>query len=254
MRALRLVAALLVLLGLAGCGSAGDTVMPSVVGKQLDVAKSDIKRAGFSGEVEVLGGGLLGILDESNWLVCEQLPAAGEVVADAPRLRVDRSCESQANETSAPTSSASVDEASATPTDEQPASADANAAILTVKNNKDLAALRKLGDYCDDKIAAFAETYRGRTIRFDGSIGAMSPHGDYRTRYDILLGFGDDGTSTRGPSFQFRDVNTTSDLGFEGAVPDTIRVGDNLRVTANVGEFVDEQCLLLLEPVSTELR
>lgn len=68
-------------------------VMPDLVGRRLDRAKSDIKRAGFDGEVEILGGGVLGVLRESNWVVCEQLPDAGEAMRDAPRLTIDRSCE-----------------------------------------------------------------------------------------------------------------------------------------------------------------
>lgn len=81
--------------GLAGCGSDADgtdTVMPDVTGKSLDAAKSDVERAGFTDDVEVLGGGLFGVVEDSNWEVCEQSPAAGELVKDAPRLTVDRSC------------------------------------------------------------------------------------------------------------------------------------------------------------------
>ena len=88
--------------GLAGCASGGDgvnpgVVMPDVVGQQLDVALSDIERAGVDDEVEVLGGGTFGVVDESNWQVCEQLPGAGQTVTDAPRLTVDRSCPNRTN-------------------------------------------------------------------------------------------------------------------------------------------------------------
>ena len=82
------------LLMASGCGGGNDqaaTVMPDVEGQALDVALSDIERAGFTEEVEVLGGGTFGVVDESNWEICEQLPAAGERI-DAPRLTVDRSC------------------------------------------------------------------------------------------------------------------------------------------------------------------
>ena len=66
--------------------------MPDVVEMQLDVALSDIERAGFEDEVEILGGGTFGVVDESNWTVCEQLPAAGEPLTGTPRVTVDRSC------------------------------------------------------------------------------------------------------------------------------------------------------------------
>lgn len=77
--------------------------MPDVAGTQLDAAKSDIERAGFGGEVEVLGGGMFGIVNESNWQVCEQLPPAGETVTDTPRLTVARSCETAPEPTEVPT-------------------------------------------------------------------------------------------------------------------------------------------------------
>lgn len=83
-------------LGVTGCGSDTDTaatVMPGVMGLTLDVALIDIERAGVVDEVEVIGGGTIEVSDEPNWQVCDQLPAAGEVVTDAPRLTVDRSCE-----------------------------------------------------------------------------------------------------------------------------------------------------------------
>lgn len=84
--------AFVMLLAFAGCNSTPPT-MPNVVGKQLDVAKSDLKRANIDGEAEVLGGGVFGILQEHNWQVCEQLPAAGAPVTEKPRLTVARSCE-----------------------------------------------------------------------------------------------------------------------------------------------------------------
>lgn len=66
--------------------------MPDVTGKRLDVAQSDIERAGFSDDLDVVGGGLFGIVDESNWEVCEQTPAPGEPLTEAPRLVVERDC------------------------------------------------------------------------------------------------------------------------------------------------------------------
>lgn len=264
MRALRLALALVIIIGLAGCGSTRK-VMPSVVGLKLDTALSDIERAGVKDTVEVLGGGLFGILDKSNWQVCDQEPAAGAVVTVVPRVTVERTCSGLSSPATTPTAIAPsagpteepTDEPSATsaPTATQPATAAPENQVLTVGNNKEFAALRKLGDNCSSKIGKFADKYSGRIIKFDGSIGAMNQHGSYATRFDILIGFGDDGRTTRGPSFQFRDVNTTSDLHYEGSnIPDAIGRGDNLRITARVDEFNSSQCLLLLEPVSTEFR
>jgi hypothetical protein len=67
--------------------------MPGVTGRQLDVALDGIKRAGFEDEVDVDGGGTFGVVVESNWEVCDQSPAAGDAIKEAPRLTVDRSCD-----------------------------------------------------------------------------------------------------------------------------------------------------------------
>jgi len=98
MRTARWVTVFLLVVGVVGCSSGGGvaSTMPDVTGKRLDVAKSDIKRAGFEEKVEVLGGGTFGVVEESNWLVCEQLPATGEAIEDSPRLTVDRSCGGEA--------------------------------------------------------------------------------------------------------------------------------------------------------------
>jgi beta-lactam-binding protein with PASTA domain len=82
-----------VILPIAGCSGGEPVAMPDVVGKRLDVAKSDMKRAGYDDDVEVLGGGTFGVIDESNWTVCSQEPEAGTTVTDSPRITVDRTCD-----------------------------------------------------------------------------------------------------------------------------------------------------------------
>lgn len=239
MKALRSAAGFALILGLAGCGGSGQEVMPDVVGRQLDVALSNIKGAGFDDEVEVIGGGTFGVVDESNWQVCDQSPAAGQSLKAAPQLTVDRSCGDGAKSTSEPpaTSLPEVEE------------------ILTPATSDDLAALLAEPDNCSDAIEQFASTYRGRTIEFDGNIAAMNNHGDDDTRYDVLVSPGDfSESSALGPTFQFRDVNI-SDLHLAGSnTPDSVGQGDNLHFIAQVEDYDSSSCLFFLNPVSTEVR
>ncbi len=79
------------LVPLAGCADE-DAVMPNLSDTRLDIALSDLERAGYGDEPEVLGGGAFGVIDESNWTVCDQDPAPGEIVDGTPRLTVDRTC------------------------------------------------------------------------------------------------------------------------------------------------------------------
>lgn len=69
----------------------GATPMPDVEGLRLDVAKSDLAKVGLAeGRVEVVGGGALGVVNASNWVVCDQQPAPGHAVENKARVSVDR--------------------------------------------------------------------------------------------------------------------------------------------------------------------
>jgi hypothetical protein len=83
----------LFLVTISACGGSASELTPKLAGKRLDVAKSDLRAAGIESEnVEVVGGGTFGALDESNWLVCDQEPEAGVEISDNPRLLIEREC------------------------------------------------------------------------------------------------------------------------------------------------------------------
>ncbi len=142
---------------------------------------------------------------------------------------------------------------SATPSEEPSAN---DNEVITASNNDEFAAILKIGDYCSPVIAAFAKKYQGATVKFDGSIVSMGPHDDYKTRYDILLAPGDysENAGAFGAAMIFQDVNIF-DLNLAGSdIPDTVGLGDNLRITAQIDVFNSGGCLLLLTPISTEIR
>lgn len=250
MRALCLAVAVSTLMGFSGCGSDKNTVMPDVTGKKLDVANGAIKDAGFEDEVKVNGGGVFGVVDESNWEVCEQSPVAGEAVSDAPRLTVDRSCDDDA-EPSATSEPSEKPSETVEPDAAEAGGPDAEQ-VLTKGNSEEFAALLKVSDPCDESVGSFASEYGGRTVEFDGSIANMANHGDADTRYDILVSPGNKGPeSTVGPNFKFEDVNLF-DLKLTGT--DSVREGDRFRFVAQIVEHNQTQCLLFLEPVATRVR
>jgi hypothetical protein len=59
---------------------------PDVVGQRLDIAKDDLRAAGYRARVS--GGGILGVVVDRNWVVCDQQPPEGDTVD----INVDRSC------------------------------------------------------------------------------------------------------------------------------------------------------------------
>jgi hypothetical protein len=232
-------------LALAGCGSDGNAVMPDVKGKKLDAATAVIEKGGFDGEIDVDGGG---IVVESNWEVCEQTPDPGHPISKAPVLRVKRACPREAPPTN------DVERTQAEPATESP-DTDASppaARVLTPRTNRDLRAVLRVSDYCDDAVGRFARKYGGRTIRFNGSVVHLVNHGNYKTRYDILIAPGSKGPeTTTGPALQFRDVSVF-DLELTGPDnPDSVSAGDRFQFTAIVEDFNAKGCLLQLDPVAT---
>lgn len=127
--------------------------------------------------------------------------------------------------------------------------------IITAKNNEELAALLKVGDNCSPSMSQFAAKYQDQTIEFAGSITNMQKHENYNTRYDILIGPGDQGVNAAsGPAFKFQDVNL-SDLHLTGKdIRPYVSEGDKFQFTAKVGAFNPQQCLFFLTPISTTPR
>lgn len=130
-----------------------------------------------------------------------------------------------------------------------------NQEILTIENNEELEAVLTVNDTNDPIVSEFAKKYVGRTIEFDGYIANMMPHGKYATRYDILINTGDYGETTYdGPDFKFEDVNIF-DLNLIGSeIPETIGMGQNLRITAVVEEYDENPGLFFLDPISSEIK
>jgi hypothetical protein len=84
-------ALLLVLAGaLSGCGGTPERKrVPELRGERLDLAEHRLEAIGL--DWEEFGGGNLGILVRSNWVVCTQEPLPGKR-ATTVRLVVDRAC------------------------------------------------------------------------------------------------------------------------------------------------------------------
>jgi serine/threonine protein kinase len=66
--------------------------MPDVIGARVDWAQNYLDGLGIGHDT--LGGGLLGILDESNWMVCASSPKLGATVAAGTKVKLfaDHSC------------------------------------------------------------------------------------------------------------------------------------------------------------------
>lgn len=124
---------------------------------------------------------------------------------------------------------------------------DDSAETLTVDNCEDLRTLLSQGD---TNAAWFASQYDGETIEFDAYIGSVMNHGDYDTRYDILVLSGNAHSgSSHGPNFRFSNVNTY-DLGIQDLyLPHWVTEGQNVHVVARVDRYDSDRDLFLLDPI-----
>lgn len=126
---------------------------------------------------------------------------------------------------------------------------------LTIENNADLKALLELKDPSDPSVSSFANKYSGQIIEFDGCVVSMQYHGDYDTRFDILIGAGDfDENVMRGPNFRLTDVNAY-DMELNTLwLEDVLSVGTNIHIIAEVGEYNPNSSLFELDVIKVEVR
>ena len=66
------------------------TAVPALVGQRLDHALGQLETVGLKSDVQ--GGGLFGVLNESDWTVPDQDPSPGSRLkpGDTVRLQIDR--------------------------------------------------------------------------------------------------------------------------------------------------------------------
>ena len=83
----------------------------------------------------------------------------------------------------------------------------------------------------------------------------MNNHGNYNSRYDILIGTGDyDENSMIGPGVQFSDVNA-HDCGVDKVYLDQyLKIGYNVHIIAEVGEYNSNTGIFHLIPISVVVR
>lgn len=109
-----------------------------------------------------------------------------------------------------------------------------------------------------DELYEFSKEYRNVTIKFDGSVDYHQNHGKYKTRFDLLLSYGDyDENKQIGPTFRFRNVNSSDLVGnetFYYGLPYYTETGDNVKVTAKIIGFNPDTGIFELDPILVEAR
>jgi hypothetical protein len=153
------------------------------------------------------------------------------------------------------------DEPAATAPSETPADESANEPnsvapeILTIENNADLAKLLSSNGEDVSMNEDFFDRYNGASIEFDANIASMANHGDFETRFDVLILAGEySETKVIGPPFRVFDVNY-NDFNLVGPdAPDSVMMGMNLRIVGKVVDWDESSLTFELELISTEVR
>ncbi|WP_104116832.1 DUF4839 domain-containing protein [Arthrobacter sp. B1805] len=190
-------------------------------------------------------------------LAAPSITATKEASAASPsRQPSQQASESPTAEFRPAEAEGSAESTSEAPTVEPETSATEPAQILTVENSADLAALLQELEPGSSVVETFAANNDDALLEFDANIAYLAPHGEYETRFDLLIKPGNySETSQSGPNFKFENVNIVSDLKLNGqGAPDSISAGQNVRIIARVGSYNPTQELFFLEPVSTQIR
>lgn len=163
---------------------------------------------------------------------------------------VSVSIEESSEDESSETSSETVSEESTAPEGENEATP---AGPLTVENCEEMADIFSNKEEFRPEYKTFAELHAGDEMEFDAFIADVQNHGDYTTRWDFLLMYGDyvdENTIGNGPYLQFQDVGRF-DLGYDG---DGLHAGMNVHVIAKVQSYDENRGILVLTPVEVSDR
>lgn len=132
-----------------------------------------------------------------------------------------------------------------------------NNSILSEENCSDLTNMLAASGEINPLYEEFATKYKDQIVEFNGHIEYVTNHGDYSTRWDILLSYGDwvdENTVSSGPIFKFNDVGL-SELGIKDLyLPDFVSVGNNIYIKANVESYDKETGIFYLKPLLIEAR
>lgn len=154
------------------------------------------------------------------------------------------------SEESSETSSETASEESTAPEEENEATP---AGPLTVENCEEMADIFSNKEEFRPEYKTFAALHAGDEMEFDAFIADVQNHGDYTTRWDFLLMYGDyvdENTIGNGPYLQFQDVGRL-ELGYDG---DGLHAGMNVHVIAKVQSYDENRGILVLTPVEVSDR
>lgn len=126
---------------------------------------------------------------------------------------------------------------------------------ITIDNNENFSELMKITDQTDSTtIKNLLKLIRkeGKIVEFDGCIGFLMQHENYKTRFDVLV-VGGDYTAERvyGPLFSFENVSFF-DMNVSGT--DTVEGGMNFHIIAKIKGFNDEGNYVILDPIELKVR
>lgn len=129
-----------------------------------------------------------------------------------------------------------------------------NKEVITADNNDLFKKIINAEDPEIEDLKEFAKKYELRTVEFDGNIRAFFYSNDKETRFDMLFNTLDyEEDSSTGPNFKF-EYASADEIGLEYGEEIPYKVGDNVKIKAQVAEYDEEHGLFKLYPLKLTKR
>lgn len=129
-----------------------------------------------------------------------------------------------------------------------------NKEVITVDNNELFKKIINAVDPDIKDLKEFAKTYELRTIEFDGNVRAFFYSNDKETRFDMLFNtLNYDENSSTGPNFKF-EYASANEIGLKYGEEIPYKVGDNVKIKAQVAEYDEEHGIFKLYPLKLTKR
>ena len=166
---------------------------------------------------------------------------------------VEKSIEKTSGSSSTSQSSTSISSSStsnSSSSTESSSTSPSQSAVITTENNEDFKALLQTED--SSTITDFIKKYKDKIIEFDGNIAYLSK---LKSKYDVLIHSGDyHPDEASGPNFKIPQITIISNPIFNSFNGDNIKIGQNVHIKAQIGNYNSTQDLIYISPIEISPR
>ena len=189
---------------------------------------------------------LIGVNSDKSTTV--STPSSIQTSSTAEKSIEKTSGSSSTSQSSTSISSSSTSNSSSST--ESSSTSPSQSAVITTENNEDFKALLQTED--SSTITDFIKKYKDKIIEFDGNIAYLSK---LKSKYDVLIHSGDyHPDEASGPNFKIPQITIISNPIFNSFNGDNIKIGQNVHIKAQIGNYNSTQDLIYISPIEISPR